>query len=543
MELLYSFAVALFLTIGLMPVAMRLAPALGLLDRPDAGRKQHARVIPRCGGVAMAFGIAVPLLAFFSQSELLQERLYWSLGIGCALIVLFGVLDDRADLHYRWKFAGQIAATIIAINGGFVIHHVPLMGLDQAPAWLSLTLSFFFILGVTNAVNLTDGLDGLAGGTSLLTLAAIVAIALLTHNAPVALIAITVIGGILGFLRFNTYPAQVFMGDAGSQLLGFAAACLALHVTQAESAPISPVLPLLLLGLPVLDTLTVMTIRLREGRSPFSPDRNHLHHQMIAIGFRHNEAVAIIYVLQVVLLSIAFLWRYASDLLLLSIYAAFCASLLGSLHFARRRGWQFHVTRPAQAFVDRRNILLRRMQWFYEHSVIVMQLLLAGALLIPLLPHAGQPTPSLGLLLAAALIALPLMLMRRHASWIVRLTVYPASVWAAHLIGSDPALREYLPWIHGYFGLIALVLALAIRMTRHEHFRLDTQDLLVLVLIVTVPLLPFEWIREFAAGETVLRIAVLMYGCEFILGRMQGRSGLPLSGVAGFSMLYTFFSL
>lgn len=539
MELIYSFAIALFLTIALMPMVVRLAPILGLLDRPDEARKQHTRIIPRCGGMAMAIGIAAPLIFYLTQSQPMQVPLYLSLCIGCAIIVLFGALDDRNNLHYGWKFAGQIVAAAIVLAGGFVIQRVPLMGLEQAPIWLSYIISFFFIIGVTNAVNLTDGLDGLAGGTSLFSLSVIVAIALLTHNDGAALIAITVIGGILGFLRFNTYPAQVFMGDAGSQFLGFVTACLALQVSQSESAPISAALPLLLLGLPVLDTLTVMSIRLREGRSPFSPDRNHLHHQIITIGFRHNEAVAIIYVLQVLLLAIAFLLRYADDHLLLAIYGGFCALLLGVLHIAKRSGWQFHATRPTQPFVDRRNIFFRRMQWLYDHTTHVMQALIAGALLIPLMPHAGKPVSADNMWIILLLVP-ALFLPRMLPHWCMRLTVYPASIFMMYLISIDTYLQKHLLAINLYFGAIAVALALAIRMTRREHFRLDTQDLLVLVIIVVVPLLPFEWMQQFAVGETVLRVAVLMYGCEFIIGRMQEKSALPLTGVAGFSLLYAF---
>ncbi len=536
MELIYSFTVALFLTIALIPVAMRFAPALGLLDRPDA-RKQHTRVIPRCGGVAIALGVMLPLLALLTRDQPTLPSLYVYIFIACVIVVLFGVLDDRANLNYRWKFAGQIAATLLVLAGGCVIQRVPMMGLDVAPAWLSYSLSFLFIIGVTNAVNLTDGLDGLAGGTSILTLSVIAALALPTQNHVDSLIAVTLIGGILGFLRFNTYPAKVFMGDAGSQLLGFVAACLSILVSQADTTPLSPALPLLLLGIPVLDTLTVMCIRLRQRRSPFSPDRNHLHHQMIALGFRHNEAVAIIYILQFVLLAAAFTFRFSEDHILLTLYVAFCAMLLGSLHLARKRGWRFHAERSTQPFVDRRNIFLRRLNWYYAHAPQVMQVLIGGVLLLPMATHANS-APASALLLAAPLAAI-FFLLRRYPHWCVRLSVYPASVWAAYLISTDPALREHILLINFYFVAIVALLALAIRMTRRDHFQLDTQDLLILVMVIVVPLLPFEWIHQFEIGEIVLRIAVLMYGCEYILGRTQGLTAWPLSGVAGVSLLYT----
>jgi UDP-GlcNAc:undecaprenyl-phosphate/decaprenyl-phosphate GlcNAc-1-phosphate transferase len=533
MQLLYSFTIAMLLTAVLMPVIIRYAPAFGLIDHPDANRKVHTRVIPRCGGLAMALGVAAPLLWYLPSTTPLPHLL-----LACIVIVLFGALDDRNSLDYRWKFLGQILAALIVMRGGILIHRVPMLEFDNAPLWLSYFLTFFFILGITNAVNLTDGLDGLAAGTTLLALAILFALAQFSDNNNAAFIALTVTGGILGFLRYNTFPARVFMGDAGSQFLGFITVCLSILVTQAETCAVSPALPLLILGLPMLDTVMVMTIRLGQGRSPFAPDRNHLHHQIMALGFYHNEAVAIIYVLQIALLALAFALRFAQDGLLLCVYLIFAGSLILLLAVARQHGWRVRLDSARQGFIDRRNFVLRKLQWFYHRSEQIVQTIVALLLIFPAaFPRSG------GLGISSIAVILPAILLTaastyaRFPVWSTRLSIYSASVLSVYLLSVNPLLQGWGRWINGTFIALAIILALAIRMTRREQFRLDTQDLLILVMIMIVPLLPFDSINRYAIGEFSLRLAVLMYSCEFIVGKSTGKTLLPVNGAAMLSML------
>jgi len=532
MQLLYSVTVAMLLTAVLMPLAIRIAPALGLIDRPDA-RKVHTRVIPRCGGLAMALGIAGPLFWYLPPLAPLLH-----LFIASGLIVAFGTIDDRNNLNYRWKFCGQILAVVIVMHGGILIHRVPLLGLDNASLWISYPLTFFFLLGVTNAVNLTDGLDGLAAGTTLIALAVIFALTQISSDSNAAFIALTVIGGILGFLRYNTFPARVFMGDAGSQFLGFITGCLAILVTQAETCAVSPVLPLLILGLPVLDTFTVMAMRIAQGRSPFAPDRNHLHHQIIALGFRHSEAVAIIYVLQIALLALAFTLRFAQDELLLGVYGFFAAGLIALLTLARRSEWRFRIDKSPHDFIDRRSFFLRKLDWFYRHSTHVVQMGVAFLLIVPVMLPSPQQIGfgSLHwLLMVIPIVAMIIFV--RFPSWSSRLSIYSASVLSVYLLTVNPDTHEWARVINGGFIGLAIILAMAIRMTRREHFRLDTQDLLILVMLMVVPLLPFDALNSYALGEFTLRLAVLMYSCEFIIGKSTGNTLLPVNGAAILSML------
>jgi UDP-GlcNAc:undecaprenyl-phosphate GlcNAc-1-phosphate transferase len=188
------------------------------------------------------------------------------------------------------------------------------------------------IVGVTNATNLSDGLDGLAGGIALLIFLCIGYLGVSRKDWVMVMIAIAVGGSVLGFLRFNSYPAQLFMGDAGSQLLGFVAVVLAIKMAQ-QSSTISVILPLIIFGIPILDTLTVMIKRLAVGRSPFSADRNHFHHQLMAIGLYHTEAVLTIYLTQALLILFAIAYHGSNDWFLLSIYLLFACRGVGRVSY------------------------------------------------------------------------------------------------------------------------------------------------------------------------------------------------------------------
>ena len=158
----------------------------------------------------------------------------------------------------------------------------------------------------------------------------------------------------LGFLRFNTYPASVFMGDAGSQLLGFAIGVLSIRATQGASSQISAALPILLLAVPILDTLSVMVQRVGEGRSPFSADRNHIHHKLLALGFEHHEAVMVIYSVQAALFVIAYFLRYESDLLILGVVSSLFALAIVALQVPRSAAGACDAAQPAGAGDARR---------------------------------------------------------------------------------------------------------------------------------------------------------------------------------------------
>jgi UDP-GlcNAc:undecaprenyl-phosphate GlcNAc-1-phosphate transferase len=261
--------------------------------------------MPCVGGIAMLIGMCVPLLAL----QVLPQPIVGIL-TGVLVVVAAGVWDDRSPLGYQAKFAAQFVAAILVVAvGGIEIRQLVVIEELTLPEWISFPLTVLVLVTMTNAINLSDGLDGLAGGISFLCAAALGVLAYSTGNTPALLLALALCGALFGFLRFNTHPATVFMGDGGSQLLGLAIGSLAIFVTQHESSLLSATMPLFLLAIPILDTAFVVMQRLRDGRSPFLGDKNHLHHRLLNMGFGHMEAVSAIYLAQACLFAAAYLLR------------------------------------------------------------------------------------------------------------------------------------------------------------------------------------------------------------------------------------------
>ena len=205
------------------------------MDQPGE-RKVHQHPVPRVGGIAFALGAFASILWWGPKDSTTLSVL-----LGGLIILGFGVWDDRANLGYRIKLLGQlVAALAVIIIGGIRFESIPFLLDAELPMWIGIPVTVFFLVAVSNAVNLTDGLDGLAGGLSFLTLCGIAYLAYLSNDSTVLLLTVPFLGGVLGFLRYNTYPARIFMGDGGSQLLGFIMGVLAILLTDSTSGPFSP---------------------------------------------------------------------------------------------------------------------------------------------------------------------------------------------------------------------------------------------------------------------------------------------------------------
>jgi len=518
MILAFSFVGALFVTMVLVPPLMRIAGPLRLLDVPDE-RKIHTDLVPRCGGLAIASGVLLPLIMWMPKETAMSSLL-----VGAIVIFLFGLWDDVKDLNYKIKLLGQIVALAIVLYGGIILQRYPFAGLDPLPGWICVPISGLFIIGVTNAVNLSDGLDGLAAGCTLLTLAMIAFLGYQSDGFSTVLLALTVMGGILGFLRYNTHPAIVFLGDAGSQFLGFTAATLTLHLVATVNTALSPALPLLLLGVPILDTLWVMVIRMRVGRSPFSPDRNHLHHQLLRLGLKQYEAVSLIYALHGLLIFTAYYLRYASDGLIILIYAGFCAAVVGPLSIAKFKEWRFRPELPTKNdAVERRNLWLRKRAWLPTVTaqflaIAVSVFLIGGAFVVDWLPR------DFVVVAIAAIVVLVAGTIFLRGSWrlLTRAGVYMSSVVVVFLLGDMPDgdwINDFT--INAFLVVASAGLVLGIRVTRRDLFRVTPQDLLIVFFALVVPNLTSEYLTRYPVGEIVFRLLVLFYITEFLLSQEQ----------------------
>jgi UDP-GlcNAc:undecaprenyl-phosphate/decaprenyl-phosphate GlcNAc-1-phosphate transferase len=528
--LFLSFIVALALTTACTPLLLRLAPRIGLTDMPGR-RKVHARPVPRVGGIAMAVGILVP-------TALVPQMTSGVLGllVGLLVLLVFGVWDDRKDLDYRLKFVGQFLAVGLCMSiGGVRIASLTLDAPVTLPQALSYGLTFVFLVGVTNAVNLSDGLDGLAGGLAFLCLCAIAVLSAATGNWTVTTVALIESGAILGFLRFNTHPARIFMGDGGSQMLGFSIGVLAILATQGESGVLSASLPLLLLGLPILDTLTVIVRRLASGQSPFVSDRNHLHHHLLALGFAHHEAVALIYCVQVALFLLAYFLRFQSDVLILAVYLLFAATLLGVLAWASGSKWQAHrgravpFTGPLLGSAHRHSLslaLTHSASWTMGAGLIAY-----AAIVIASTRQVGGDIR----LLSAGMLIL-LFVLGRFAGggplgWLERLLAYLSVlllVYLDHTGATGPPALAWLTWT-----VIAIIAAAAlVKFTFSERrFEVNALDVLVVFVVLVVPNLPgfISLPPDLPAG--ILKAVVLLYVVEIIEG-LGVRRSVPRALVA-----------
>ncbi|GGB43591.1 glycosyltransferase family 4 protein [Fictibacillus barbaricus] len=294
---IFCFLIALLIT----PFVSRLAKKIGAVDKPNK-RKVHREAKPRLGGLAIyvAFiaGLLILPIDFHTKTYIFSST---------AVIVITGVLDDIYELSAKQKLLGQFLSAFILIYGGFVIDYItiPYFGLVELQL-MTIPLTLFWMIGLINAINLIDGLDGLAGGVSTIALSTILIMAIGKDQLLVIMLCVIVMGSTLGFLLFNFYPAKIFMGDTGSQLLGLLIAVISISGFFKSVTFLSLFVPIMILGVPFLDTAFAIIRRLVNKQKWSQPDKSHLHHRLLAVGFSHPKTVLLIYGISIFFSILAF---------------------------------------------------------------------------------------------------------------------------------------------------------------------------------------------------------------------------------------------
>jgi UDP-GlcNAc:undecaprenyl-phosphate/decaprenyl-phosphate GlcNAc-1-phosphate transferase len=517
----FLLVVGVAVSMLVIPLAIRLAPLMGMVDLPDP-RKVHTKPIPRVGGWGIVLGSLAPLAMALSFGPLVQ-----SFVIGALTLYLYGMWDDAKQINHWVKFSGQIfAVAVVVYYGDLYVRRFPFMDGEFLDPSLGRPFTMFAMIGMINAINHSDGLDGLAGGETMLSLIAIAFLGYLVDNETVVALAFASMGGILGFLRYNTHPAEVFMGDSGSQYLGFSLAFLAVYLTQVAHPALSPALPLLFLGLPISDIIAVLVQRIKGHMNWFKATRNHVHHRLLDLGFDHYETVVIIYSIQLGLVVSAVLMRYQSDLLVTTTYFGVIASLFIGLLIAEKTGWRTHrigVQSPLAKIVQKikNNHRTQRVPLLIVSVCIPLFVVYAAACVERVPRDFGIVTGVL-----AAIVAIEMLGNRVAKSVLLRAAIYITTVFAAYLfITYPPSAHVVQPHILGsvMIGVLAISVAAFIRFTADKSFGTTPTDYLIVFGVVAFAAFGNNNAQTRDTVQLVLYSIVLLYGCEVLIGRVQRR--------------------
>ena len=540
MILFSTLFLSMFITISITPLFKWYAVKINAVDMPGE-RKIHKQPTPRIGGVALALGALIPLLCWTHM-----DRFMISIFISSGIIVFFGVWDDIKSLRYHVKFAGQVVAALIVIfYGGVQVQNSSELFAGSMVFYIIfiLPLTFVFIIGVTNAINLSDGLDGLAGGISVLTFAGIGCLAYLCDNTTILIICVAVVGAVLGFLRFNTFPAIIFLGDAGSQLLGFLAAVLSLSLVQ-NNHPYSPALPLLLVGFPVLDTLAVMTKRIMAKASPFKGDEQHFHHRLIHLGFYHTEAVFCIYVFQMIIITSAIIFRFYSEWSIIFLYLLFSLGIIYGFMILENAGKGI----VRSIFFD--NFIKHKLKFLKEKKIFIKVSFKLICTSIPLLLLITTCIPiwipiyfSYTAIVMSLLILSSMFFLKKWLGSILRFTIYVVAPCLVFISEADTASWLNFRMEVAYdilFGLFIFCVILVLKLTkRQKGFKPTSMDFLILFIALIVPKITINNFENGSMELVAVKTIFFIFSYEVIIGELRGElNRLGLLTAAAFVVIF-----
>lgn len=533
MNFFLIFFTALAISIALIPGAMRLAPRFGLVDKPDP-RKVHAVPTPRAGGIGIVLGAIVPLLLFVPTDPLIASYL-----AGATVLLVFGLWDDAHELGHYVKFIGQFAAVLlIVLVGDLYVTQLPFVSEPLSPV-AGRAFTTFAMIGMINATNHSDGLDGLAGGLSAISLGAISFLGYEAGGERTLAISAAALGGIFGFLRYNTHPARVFMGDGGSQFLGFTLAFLVILLTQRRNTALSPAVVLLLLGVPIVDILAVFAQRIYWRMNWFRATKNHLHHRLLELGFHHYEAVSVIYAVQMFLVMCAMLLRYESDLLLTAVYLGTCLLMFAVIYGARHRGYRAHAGGGESGFtraVESVKLHLAGKTLLQGLATAILLVLLSFSALADMVPR----DIGIGSLVLGPILAVYLLFFARADDLIGRVIIFVAVAFAVYV---ETRFGTSFEWWRGtpeivFFAIIGIATGVATRLESDAEFNATPTDFLVLFLVLAAGVLAWLQPERLALGAMAAKIAILFYAVELVQTRLaRAPRALHFGSLAAFTIL------
>lgn len=297
------FLIATFASLGLTPIVRRVCQRCGWLDNPEDGRRVHSSAIPRLGGVAIFSSVVIALSLLFFLDNLVTASLrtvevrWLILLLPTGLIFLVGVYDDLKGASAPFKFVAQgLAATLFFVLGGRIDHlSVLSLGSVELPLAISFIITVVWIIGISNAFNLIDGMDGLAAGAALFASLVLMTVSLMLGHPQVTAVTVVLCGALIGFLRYNFNPASIFLGDSGSLTIGFLLAALSVQGAQKASTVVAVAIPLLAFSVPVFDTGFAIARRFISGKPLFEGDREHVHHKLLDRGWSQRRVVLVLY--------------------------------------------------------------------------------------------------------------------------------------------------------------------------------------------------------------------------------------------------------
>jgi UDP-GlcNAc:undecaprenyl-phosphate GlcNAc-1-phosphate transferase len=472
--------------------------------------------------MVMAMGAFIAILIWAPMNEFVKSIL-----IGSGILIIFGFLDDLKGIGFKSKFGGQIlAASIVVFYGGLKIKTLSVF----TPAgfylqdWLSIPFTVVIIVAVTNAINLSDGLDGLAGGVTLLTFLCIGYLSYLDQFQEIEVISVAMVGAIFGLLRYNTHPATVFMGDTGSQLLGFIAITLSLALTR-KSTQFSIILALIIMGIPIIDTLCVIVQRIIKGRSLFAADKNHLHHKLMELGFYHSESVLIIYLMHAIMVCLGFIFRFKSPWFLIFFYFLYSGLIIATIFILDSNGWRT----KRYDFLDK--IIRGQLRNLKEDNTIIkfsfkaveigFVFLLLFSCFLPI--HINIYFSLISIAIMCAIIIL-WQIKKSWASILIEISIFLMIPFLIYLCETDVVYLAHTVLKKAYtfsFGLLIVFVLLTLKFSRRSGFRITPTDFLILFVALVVPNLPDERIRTWQMSLIAAKIVVLFFTYEVLKGELR----------------------